>query len=1632
MLRPIARSLLWVLASYPTLFAQTPTYDPDWYVAGQPYVKLFVAEDGIYRVESSDLAGLGLQIAGIDPATVRILEDGKEIPLWFEGGGGQLGASDSFLFVGRANTGADEDWVYNYDDALQSSPHRSLFTDTTTYWLTWGGASGLRYDRKSNDAVSGPVVDRARVQGWLETDEAYYFGSPNVSGNPLYTAGEGYYMTYLAHGPTIIKRSYAVGMAGLTRSDEDSVKVRVRLQGGTRVGHLGFLDVNLQDPLTGSATETPVDSAAWQYYESAVLSASIPQTRIPGNGTTLRLNVGSDNSSGAQPNAVYIDYVAYSYVRDLGPESGQFHFDSEVSGAVTFQLAGAAETEVIVLNPETASRFDVAGDASFGDQVRSGSPYWFTVRGDEKRPVVSTARSSDIAGTDYDADYVIITAPGLVESAQQFAQYRGSQGGGSHRVQVFNVLDVYNQFDYGRPTPVAIRRFVDHMHAWRSPPTFLTIWGDALYPDTRRERFDWEVPSFGNASSDGWYAMQSGGNLDDYTEWLAVGRITARTNEVGSLFVDKIRHYESRPPAEWQKRAIMMSGGINESEQRSLKNATRTWGAGIAAAPFGGDVIYFHKTSEAALDPTFLDSVDAAITNGSGWLSFFGHSAADTWEIVTESPVVFGNSEKLPVVVSLGCFTGAYARGDGSRFDQPPFAELLVTESANGAIAHYGGSTSSFISVARDIADPFYDLVFKQGMRTLGEAIVESKRQYLDAFVSSTRIETVLQYNLIGDPATRMALPSLPDLHVEQRSISVEPPSPVAGIDSVMTATISIENRGIVPEDSLTVRLVRTSADGSTTTYRTRVAPFPLTADVSFNLPVVESDIGENHLQVEVDADHEYTETSEEDNAVEVSQFVFASGVVQLFPPDYGLVVNPKPALRYGKASAQEDLVSISLQLDTTGTFDSSALVDESLEARALSAYTPLSSLMNGRTYHWRLAVDSDNILKWRTRTFTVREDLPFAGWFQQGAQFAQNDHGPHLTYAGSEWHLRDFAVDVSIRSAQFRASALNTIIVGGFEHETLEVGFSVVIVSVDGTFKASDSFVPYPNVYGHDEVEDRQKMIDFIATADEHEFVFVNSRFIRIAPGVIEMPEETKAIFRELGSTQIDSVDLNDLWNFAIRIGDEEPLVDEWADRNPNVGPHILWSNLSIPVRFASGDSQSPPIGPATDWHEIQVVGTVNNDRSSIRTLVLSTNGDTLGSQILTAPGGTGRIDLSPAGLNIDARQHPFIRLALSLTDSTRLDTPQLLSWYAGYDPVSELVVDAPAFKVPIDTVAEGEPVQVAVNVINGGPSPVDSIFVSYVVTDRNNHASLAAADTLLGVEAGATAASQASIATTGKVGNNRISVTAEQTRGPEPATFNNTAVGVFRVLGDDMPPVFSLTVDGATYPNDPRVITSTDDASLPFLSSHPVFEIVVTDENQFSPLADTTVINVSLDEQRVAYTRPDVEFIPGSSSKNEARLIFSPDFSGQDTTHTLKVWAQDESGNSDPTKEEPYTLSFRVQDAAEIESIYPYPNPMHNFTTFMFRLRGADAGLVDDLRIRIYTISGRPVREFDLLDDPGLLEAGGLRIGWNRLNWDGRDADGDLLATGIYLYKVFFRAEGREISINNDSGIEKIAIIR
>jgi hypothetical protein len=95
------------------------------------------------------------------------------------------------------------------------------------------------------------------------------------------------------------------------------------------------------------------------------------------------------------------------------------------------------------------------------------------------------------------------------------------------------------------------------------------------------------------------------------------------------------------------------------------------------------------------------------------------------------------------------------------------------------------------------------------------------------------------------------------------------------------------------------------------------------------------------------------------------------------------------------------------------------------------------------------------------------------------------------------------------------------------------------------------------------------------------------------------------------------------------------------------------------------------------------------------------------------------------------------------------------------------------------------------------------------------------------------------------------------------------------------------------------------------------------------------------------------------------------------------------------------------------KIDGVYNYPNPFKQGTCFTFNLYQEG-----DVTVKIYTIGGRTIKT---------LTQSGRSIGYNQLYWDGRDADGSLLANGVYFYKISVKGPSGEAS-----KIGKLAVMK
>jgi hypothetical protein len=114
----------------------------NWIDFGKSYLKLAVAEDGIYRLKKSDLNQFGINTSGIDTSTFKLFCRGKEYPIYVLGEQDRsFDDSDYIEFLGRKN------WGDNYRQTSRQGEmykeYLNRYSDTTIYWLSWGGQAGL-------------------------------------------------------------------------------------------------------------------------------------------------------------------------------------------------------------------------------------------------------------------------------------------------------------------------------------------------------------------------------------------------------------------------------------------------------------------------------------------------------------------------------------------------------------------------------------------------------------------------------------------------------------------------------------------------------------------------------------------------------------------------------------------------------------------------------------------------------------------------------------------------------------------------------------------------------------------------------------------------------------------------------------------------------------------------------------------------------------------------------------------------------------------------------------------------------------------------------------------------------------------------------------------------------------------------------------------------------------------------------------------------------------------------------------------------------------------------------------------------------------------------------------------------
>jgi hypothetical protein len=184
---------------------------------------------------------------------------------------------------------------------------------------------------------------------------------------------------------------------------------------------------------------------------------------------------------------------------------------------------------------------------------------------------------------------------------------------------------------------------------------------------------------------------------------------------------------------------------------------------------------------------------------------------------------------------------------------------------------------------------------------------------------------------------------------------------------------------------------------------------------------------------------------------------------------------------------------------------------------------------------------------------------------------------------------------------------------------------------------------------------------------------------------------------------------------------------------------------------------------------------------------------------------------------------------------------------------------------------------------------------------------------------------------------------------------------------------------------------VNQTDPRDYDYVDPQPTLKMTITDSSGINVTGGLGHdITITLDDNQLFTVTELFQYEPGNYQSGT--LTYQLPFLSAGT-HKIEVKAWDNLNNSGLGD-----LTFQVADLSEllITDVMNYPNPFSGQTYFTYQL-SQDA---EEVEIGIYSLSGRPIKQ---------ITPASSQAGYNyATTWDGRDQDGDKVASGVYLYKV------------------------
>ncbi len=1643
------------------------TLTNQWINHSLTYYKFPIGSDGIYRLDAQLLGQLYPDLSTKNAGFFRLFYRGVELPTIKETGGDNfINGNDYIDFYAQINKGGDEKDLFHPANA-QLDNIRSYYQDTAFVFLTWqSGIEGKRmqnpgFNNDPNVPFETYMLNEAQtlfrtnyspglgnIQEQSKMHSSYFNYGEGWTGPPFNESGPTNFMSFVLSG----MNNYHFGV-------NVPPTLELLMSGRNQVVHRIEILLGSQQNLIGMAQ--------FNGFRHGKLTSEFSKDLIEGSSLTIRARPRGGN-----------DRVSFSWAKVRYPavfelannfSSQQFWLPRNSSNYSKVRFTNLGNAPYLfdvtdVFNPIRIGTSFINGQLVAGINGTAAERV-FQI---QKQPTSFTANQAKeirfevlpLGNIDLMMVYNNILAKptgSYANPVEAYKSFRQSAAGGSYRVGLVEIQQVFDQFCYGNRHPKALKNMAAALASTGDVPKGILLLGKGLHL-TYGNRADSIlrqnnlIPPLGFPASDNIMSvnLRGSGNVP----LIPVGRLSVIQPSQLASYLDKLIEYESFGfDALWKKHLFHMSGGISAFEQNAFKAFIQDFGSQVVNEHLGGKVAMYHKNSNQTVEYV---NIKNQINDGLSLLTVFGHSSTSGADVdigsASDPNQGYQNRGKYPTIFVNGCYTGNTFELGGITL-----SENWIRTPQKGAIGFISSIDEGLPGYLQRFTRAFYRNTFQDSAnfgKPVGQLLKASYAEFRSQ--SNNLFDSIHadQFCLHGDPMVRIFGAEKPDYKTSNAEVYLADDAVSAQALS-LNINMIVSNFGKYYRDTLVVGVNRRMIDGKIQNFYFKFpsVSYKDTLHLVIPQPPGFNYGGINRFEIKLDPFDAVDEMKKTNNTAIWEFLVPQTGLNALFPKKYGIVNSRSVALRAQATDLFTRSRRYRFELDTSYFFNSPLKKADEIIAGNLATWnTLLPTEKDSLVYYWRVKfADNQQDTAWKRMSFTYIANGA-EGWSQGPIyQFLEStDVGINKNVQQRKWDFPEsrLAIDMRISGGQtpnpiYDLKFNGVPMIYGTSNTSCERSDNVRLVTA--TINPNTLGSRVYNYFG----------VEFFYVSSCGRLPFALNNFLQVpTPGTVNRhfgnylesfvrPGEIVLLFTtrnfrwsvladsvkrklEYIGVPYDSIARLQDGDAVIILGRKGAPIGSATMISPNrngsipTNQQILSFQTTLTALSNEGTITSSLIGPASKWgsmfSQIRSAELSPGDKTNLELIGVGLNGQ---DSLLPVKPDRVNFDLSW----IDARQFPYLKLRALLKDSA-FGTPSLIRrWLVAYEGVPEGTLNTSLF--PEGTYRsgvfqEGQYLNLPFAFTNISKRTFkDKLKVQIGI--NNQLFKEIELDTLAPDQT--VQFSLDSVSTENLQGLNKLSVFVNPRLQPEEYYDNNVMELPMEVVPDKTHPVLDVLFDG--------IVISNGDV----VSPSPLIQISLKDENRVRWKKDTLGFDVLLtypngETFRIPFTSPDIEVFVANSPSDLFRIDFHPK-NLADGKYRLSVQGADASGNR--TAATAYKVDFQVISKPSISYFFPYPNPFSTGTRFTFTLTGTL--FPEDFAIQIFTPTGRLVKQ--ILKS----EFGTLRIGSNisEYRWEGTDNNGKRLANGLYLYKVILkddegvfthRPTGADHTISN--GFGKLSILR